>query len=181
MVSLGVSIRCTGSRCVNVLPVAYRSPFSTDGSTTDDNELTLRANPDFPEHLFSREAQDLMRRLFTPDHDRRLGSGPCGWEQVMSHPFFASVDWELMEAGALPAPVIPAYVMPLNLKQPPPKLAGHRQRGTGKGDSSVRTGNSRCIDAYHLTTCATTCSHLSSELIVDAPHPYLTTSASAVL
>ena len=40
------------------------------------------------------------------DADARLGAG--GASEVRAHPFLAGVDWSAMQAGAVPAPFLPA-------------------------------------------------------------------------
>ena len=42
----------------------------------------------------SKEAMDLLTKLFIKDPEKRLGSGPNGLKDIQSHPFFASIDWE---------------------------------------------------------------------------------------
>jgi serine/threonine protein kinase len=41
----------------------------------------------------SEEAKDLLRGLLTQDPNKRLGSKK-GVQEVIEHPWFASVDWE---------------------------------------------------------------------------------------
>ncbi|TMW65544.1 hypothetical protein Poli38472_008186 [Pythium oligandrum] len=42
----------------------------------------------------SDDAKSLVHGLLTKDPAKRLGSGPYGAQEIMNHPFFASVDWE---------------------------------------------------------------------------------------
>ena len=42
----------------------------------------------------SKEAIDLLERLFIKDPDKRLGCGPNGSQDIKSHPFFAKISWE---------------------------------------------------------------------------------------
>ena len=44
--------------------------------------------------------------MLTRDVTRRLG-GAGGASEVQAHPFFASVEWELLAARRLPAPYLP--------------------------------------------------------------------------
>ena len=43
---------------------------------------------------------------------------------MQSHPWFAKIDWALLEAKVLPAPCIPPYRMSVNLRTPPEKIEG---------------------------------------------------------
>ncbi|KAG6616594.1 AGC protein kinase [Phytophthora cinnamomi] len=43
---------------------------------------------------FSDDARSLLRGLICRNPAKRLGSGPCGAQEIMDHPFFGSVDWE---------------------------------------------------------------------------------------
>jgi len=42
----------------------------------------------------SSEALDLIVNLLNRDPTRRLGSGPSDSEEIKSHPFFKSINWE---------------------------------------------------------------------------------------
>ncbi|XP_071746455.1 ribosomal protein S6 kinase alpha-1 isoform X2 [Lepeophtheirus salmonis] len=69
----------------------------------------LKAKIGMPEYL-SPEAQSLLRVLFKRNPAHRLGSGPSGKDDVMKHPFFASIKWsELIEKKTSP-PFKPAIV-----------------------------------------------------------------------
>ena len=41
----------------------------------------------------SKEAVDLLTKLFIKDPEKRLGSGPNGLNDIQTHPFFASINW----------------------------------------------------------------------------------------
>jgi hypothetical protein len=103
-----------------------------------DNTLALEGKIQFPRGIFSREAKDLISRLCAVERRSRLGEGPHGWREVAAHPFFADVDWALLEAKVLPAPLLPHYTMPLGLAAPPEKLEGERRRA-GVAEAAVPT------------------------------------------
>ena len=42
----------------------------------------------------SKEAVDILTKLFTKDPEKRLGSGPNGLKDIQSHPFFSTIDWD---------------------------------------------------------------------------------------
>ena len=48
---------------------------------------------EFPKYL-SKEAVDLLEKFFIKDPENRLGSGPNGLQDIKSHPFFATINWE---------------------------------------------------------------------------------------
>jgi len=60
-----------------------------------------------PEQLMSPEAVDLLARLLERDPKRRLGSGPTEWQEIKSHPFFESIDWDALYNKKLTAPFKP--------------------------------------------------------------------------
>jgi serine/threonine protein kinase len=88
--------------CLVFCLMTGRSPFSSGLGTAYDNQLTTEGRVTFPKGLFSREARDLITRLLAPEPAGRLGSGDQGWAAVQAHPWFASVDWALLEARVLP-------------------------------------------------------------------------------
>ena len=59
--------------------------------------------------LLSREAASFLSGMLTRDVNQRLGCGPGGLANIREHEWFEShqIDWERLEAGALPAPFVP--------------------------------------------------------------------------
>ena len=55
---------------------------------------TLEMTPEFPESLFEPDAADLCRRLLDKDEKTRLGAKGC--EEIMAHPWFKSLKWDLI-------------------------------------------------------------------------------------
>ena len=55
----------------------------------------------------SAECADFLQGLLTRDTNQRLGCGPGGCAAVKAHPFFASIDWQSLEEGRMPAPYLP--------------------------------------------------------------------------
>lgn len=52
----------------------------------------------FPKHVnISSEARDLLLNLLVKDPVRRLGGGPSDAQEIKSHLFFESIDWEALE------------------------------------------------------------------------------------
>ncbi|TDH71201.1 hypothetical protein CCR75_007296 [Bremia lactucae] len=56
---------------------------------------------------FSEEARSLLRGLICRNPAKRLGSGPCGAQEIMDHPFFAKVDWERLYKRDVSVPFRP--------------------------------------------------------------------------
>ncbi|KUF93265.1 Myotubularin protein [Phytophthora nicotianae] len=56
---------------------------------------------------FSDDARSLLRGLICRNPAKRLGSGPCGAQEIMDHPFFAEVDWEKLYKRDVPVPFKP--------------------------------------------------------------------------
>ncbi|RHY34561.1 hypothetical protein DYB32_000852 [Aphanomyces invadans] len=56
---------------------------------------------------FSDAAVSLIRGLLTRDPMQRLGSGPHGADEVLTHPFFDSIDWGELLSKRIPPPFNP--------------------------------------------------------------------------
>ncbi|CCI48196.1 unnamed protein product [Albugo candida] len=56
---------------------------------------------------FSDDAKDLLTGLLRRDPAKRLGSGPMGAQEIMDHPFFASIDFDLLLKKEMEAPFVP--------------------------------------------------------------------------
>ena len=61
---------------------------------------------EFPKYL-SKEAVDLLEKFFIKDPENRLGSGPNGLQDIKSHPFFATINWESIINKNIKPPFIP--------------------------------------------------------------------------
>jgi serine/threonine protein kinase len=70
-------------------------------------ELILRAPLRFPDYV-SPSARSLLKGLLDRDPAKRTGSGPADGEELRQHPFFASMNWELLMAKKIPAPFVPS-------------------------------------------------------------------------
>lgn len=110
--------------CLVYCLMTGRSPFASGLGAQFDNALTLEGRITWPRGIFSREAKDLITRLLHPDPAQRLGAGPFGWRDVLAHPWFARIDFGLLEAKVIPSPCIPSYRMATDLTQAPEKVAG---------------------------------------------------------
>lgn len=56
---------------------------------------------------FSEEAKDVLIALLRRDPAKRLGSGPSGAQEIMDHPFFASIDFDKLFKREVEAPFKP--------------------------------------------------------------------------
>jgi len=129
------------------------SPFTGPHGGGDD-ALTLAGRIDWPAGVpFSRDAKDLLSRLLHPDPARRLGAGPFGWRAVMAHPFFARVDWGLLEAKVLPAPAaaVPPYMMPSDEAVTPAKVRGEHTAAAAVVGAARRASAEAAAAAVQLS------------------------------
>jgi len=55
----------------------------------------------------SKEAVDLLSKLFIKDPEKRLGSGPNGINDIKSQPFFASINWDSILEKKIKPPFTP--------------------------------------------------------------------------
>ncbi|XP_046873986.1 ribosomal protein S6 kinase alpha-5 isoform X3 [Hypomesus transpacificus] len=85
------------------------SPFTVDGNENSHTDIAKRISkkdPPFPKDM-GPLAKDLIQRLLVKDPKNRLGSGPCGAENVKKHPFYQKINWEDLAAKRVPAPFKP--------------------------------------------------------------------------
>ncbi|KAL8447074.1 hypothetical protein Emed_004598 [Eimeria media] len=76
---------------------------------------------EFPVHL-SPVAVDLLRNLLHRDANERLGAGPSDAEEIKMHPFFRSVNWDLLLAKKVKPPFKPRLHSYEDSKYFPPEL-----------------------------------------------------------
>lgn len=124
-VAYGASADWWSYGCLLFALMAGRSPFSSGQGPAGDNSLTLHASPKFDDATFSPEAADLIGRLLTINDSSRLGVGPFAWRDIQNHSFFKDVDWDLVEARIMPAPMLPAVRVACDWAEVPDKVAGH--------------------------------------------------------
>jgi serine/threonine protein kinase len=55
----------------------------------------------------SKEAVELLSKLFIKDPEKRLGSGPNGVDNIKSQPFFASINWDSILEKKIKPPFTP--------------------------------------------------------------------------
>lgn len=59
--------------------------------------------------FFSPQAYDLLEKLLRYDPEYRIGCRELGALEIKQHPFFANVDWGLIERKGMVAPFIPEF------------------------------------------------------------------------
>jgi len=104
----------------------------------------INQNPKMPKE-FTPEAKNLILQFLNKDAKKRLGCGEDGADQIMGHPFFASIDWdELIRRESSPpfrpdvsneqdTKYVPSAYLKLEAKdsivKPAPGAAGASARG----------------------------------------------------
>lgn len=64
----------------------------------------------------SDECTDLLQKLFIPDPDKRIGGGPTDGEEIMMHPWFEGVDWNLILNKKIKPPFRPRLTSNTDVK-----------------------------------------------------------------
>ena len=85
------------------------SPFTLEGEQNTQREIMkqiLRCEPPMPNFL-SKDVSDFILRLLVKDPQQRMGGGPTGAEEVKSHKFFRSINWDDLLRKNIPAPFVP--------------------------------------------------------------------------
>jgi serine/threonine protein kinase len=94
-------------------------PFESKPTQLDEDSLFPAPRSEFPEYsmLFqeiifpryvSAESQDFIRQLLDVSEIRRLGYGHHGYQQVMKHPYFHDISWDLLGTKRLEPPHLPS-------------------------------------------------------------------------
>ena len=68
---------------------------------------TIKSEPVKFYNYLSNEAKDLLNKLFIKDPEKRLGSGPNGVNDIKSHIFFSSINWESILEKKIKPPFTP--------------------------------------------------------------------------
>ncbi|KAJ2723663.1 hypothetical protein GGI07_002458 [Coemansia sp. Benny D115] len=87
-----------------------KRPFHNKKRNDDLKRALLYEEIQFPiiaDVQVSYDCISAMRGFLNKDPSQRLGCGPGGMEAVKSHPFFASINWDLLEAKQLEPPFAP--------------------------------------------------------------------------
>jgi serine/threonine protein kinase len=68
-------------------------PFMTKSSQEKLFKKIKYQQPDLKLSYLSKDSIDLLQHLLEKDPQKRLGSGPEGFKQIMNHQWFSKVDW----------------------------------------------------------------------------------------
>eukprot|EP00794_Sanderia_malayensis_P019939 gene19939-21892_t len=139
------------------------SPFTVEGEKNSQQEISKRIInnlPPMPASL-SSSARHVIRRLLDKDSNKRLGGGDRGFNEIKVHPFFQSMDWDLVAKKKLSPPFKPAIdnemdvsnfaeeftqMLPIDSPAVVPNQAGRVFRGYSFVAPSVIFGNNTIAD-----------------------------------
>jgi serine/threonine protein kinase len=82
-----------------------QSPFRGE----DEDEIydaILADEPLYPIHM-PRDSVSILQKLLTREPDQRLGSGPTDAQEIMSQPFFRSINWDDVYHKRIQPPFLP--------------------------------------------------------------------------
>ncbi|KAL5614901.1 hypothetical protein BROUX41_004980 [Berkeleyomyces rouxiae] len=82
-----------------------QSPFRGE----DEDEIydaILSDEPLYPVQM-PRDSVSILQKLLTREPDQRLGSGPTDAQEIMSQPFFRSINWDDIYHKRVPPPFMP--------------------------------------------------------------------------
>jgi len=82
-----------------------QSPFRGE----DEDEIydaILADEPLYPIHM-PRDSVSILQKLLTREPEHRLGSGPTDASEIMTQPFFKTVNWDDFQHKRVPPPYVP--------------------------------------------------------------------------
>lgn len=82
-----------------------RTPF-VDRNRRQMFKNIMQSEIIYPSHI-SSGARSLISKLLNRDPARRLGGGPNGGRDIMAHPFFETIDWDLLLRKEIAPPFVP--------------------------------------------------------------------------
>lgn len=89
------------------------TPFESD-TKAKTFEKIQQGNILWPDHL-SSEARDLLSKLLQRDPRLRIGFS-SGTAEIRNHPFFHGINWHLLMKEEFPAPFVPKFSCPTDLR-----------------------------------------------------------------
>lgn len=82
-----------------------QSPFR--GEDEDEiYEAIITDEPLYPIHM-PRDSVAILQKLLAKDPDQRLGSGPTDAQEIMSQPFFRTINWDDIYHKRVQPPFLP--------------------------------------------------------------------------
>ncbi|XP_022230235.2 protein kinase C, eye isozyme [Drosophila obscura] len=85
--------------------MAGQSPFEGDDEATVFRNIKEKKAV-FPKH-FTQDAMDIITSFLAKKPNNRLGAGRYARQEITTHPFFGSIDWEKAEACEMEPPIVP--------------------------------------------------------------------------
>ncbi|TDH73145.1 hypothetical protein CCR75_007072 [Bremia lactucae] len=82
-----------------------RTPF-VDRNRRQMFKNIMQSEVIYPSHI-SPVARSLISKLLNRDPARRLGGGPNGGRDIMAHPFFEPIDWDMLMRKEIEPPFVP--------------------------------------------------------------------------
>jgi len=85
------------------------SPFTVEGEKNTQQEISkriLKSEAPMPSFL-SEDVKDFILKLLVKDPRKRLGGGATDAEEVKSHRFFRTINWDDLLRKNIPAPFVP--------------------------------------------------------------------------
>jgi len=103
--------------CIIFEMLTGNPPFQIGKDESKEVLFTKIRNCDikFPDAI-SAECKDLLGRIFVPDPEKRIGSGPTGGQELVEHPWFAGVDWTAIYNKQVRPPFKPKLQSELDVK-----------------------------------------------------------------
>jgi serine/threonine protein kinase len=90
----------------------FMSYFPNPREAHEDTQRKIRSGRFYVPNTVSPAARALITALLRMRPEERLGCGPGGPEEVMTHEWFAGFDWAGLQARRLPAPYRPPLASP---------------------------------------------------------------------
>ena len=96
-------------------------------------------------NYLSKEAKDLLNKLFIKDPEKRLGSGPNGVNDIKSHIFFSSINWESILEKKIKPPFIPKLKSETDTKYIDPEFTSLAPTDSYHAGESLNEGDNPFI------------------------------------
>lgn len=87
----------------------------------------------YPKTIITRDTREILSRLLVKNPDRRLGAGSADAEEIMEHPYFATIDWYELEKKRITPPFKPELRDELDTRYVDPEFAGESTSLTPPG------------------------------------------------
>lgn len=122
----------------------------------------LKGNLPIPDNI-STNARSILHGLLNRDPSKRLGSGPRGNKEIMEHPFFTNINWQMLYERKLEPPFKPQTTgpgtdlpdisnFPLNFTD---QVISDSERGiespTSKGKANATNQNRQFFEDFDFT------------------------------